>query len=99
VCSTPIADVVSPYGENGLVEIGADAAQFSAKLDLLLKHDRSEWLRRVDGHLQGMSWDRTWSEMSALLEATRHVAGLRARVASAPVQQDGDAVLDGAAYV
>ncbi|MDB6045457.1 MAG: glycosyl transferase [Gammaproteobacteria bacterium] len=99
VCSTPITDVVSPYGENGLVEIGADAAQFSAKLDLLLKHDRSEWLRRVDGHLQGMSWDRTWSEMSALLEATRHVAGLRARVASAPVQQDGDAVLDGAAYV
>jgi glycosyltransferase involved in cell wall biosynthesis len=98
VCSTPITDVVSPYGENGLVEIAADAAQFSAKLDLLLKHDRSEWLRRVDTHLQGMSWDRTWSEMRALIEAARRVAGLR-EGASVRVQEDGHAVSDGAAYV
>jgi len=99
VCSTSITDVVSPYGENGLVEIAADAAQFSAKLDLLLKHDRSEWLRRVDAHLQGMSWDRTWSEMRALIEAARCAAGSRAPDASVLAQEDGHPVLDGAAYV
>jgi UDP-galactopyranose mutase len=69
VCSTPIADVVTPYGDNGLVEIAADAAQFSEKIDLLLKRDGGEWLRGVDAHLRDMSWDRTWSEMRALIES------------------------------
>ena len=68
VCSTPIADVVTPYGLLGLVEIAIDAEQFAAKLDFLnARTDASEWLKRVDEHLRGMSWDDTWSRMWALM--------------------------------
>jgi glycosyltransferase involved in cell wall biosynthesis len=75
VCSTPITDIVSPYGEQGLVEIAADAAGFGDKLDLLLKRGRSEWLQRVDAFLRDMSWDNTWSQMRELVERARLGAG------------------------
>jgi hypothetical protein len=72
VCSTPIADVVTPYGLLGLVEIAVDAASFAAKLDMLNERtDDSEWLERVDDHLGRMSWDDTWSRMWSLMERTR----------------------------
>jgi glycosyltransferase involved in cell wall biosynthesis len=93
VVCTPVADIVSPYGESGLIEIAADAAQFSAKLDLLLARDRAEWLRRVDAYLKGMSWDQTWSQMSALLE------GARAKVRVADGEQASSCVSGGVAYV
>jgi hypothetical protein len=68
VCSTPIADVITPYGLLGLVEIATDAQSFAAKLDFLIaRTDASEWLARVDEHLRGMSWDDTWSRMRALM--------------------------------
>jgi hypothetical protein len=67
VCSTPIRDVVTPYGVQGLVEIASDADEFSQKLDLLLKRRRSEWLARVDRFLDGISWDETWARMQGLI--------------------------------
>jgi hypothetical protein len=71
VCSTPIADVVVPYGELGLVEIATDAAGFSEKLDRMLKQTDGDWQERVDAHLRGMSWDETWSGMGALMEQAK----------------------------
>jgi glycosyltransferase involved in cell wall biosynthesis len=70
VCSTPIADVVTPYGDLGLVEIAASAAEFDVKLDLARKRS-DEWLRRSDDYLRTMSWDDTWSRMSSLMERAR----------------------------
>lgn len=75
VCSTAVADVVSPYGDKGLVEIAADAAEFAAKLDFLLTRDRREWLRQSDQYLAGMSWDKTWKAMELLMSS----AGTHAR--------------------
>jgi glycosyltransferase involved in cell wall biosynthesis len=98
VCSTPITDVVSPYGESGLVEIAADAAQFSAKLDFLLKRDGRDWLQRVDACLKDMSWDRPWSQMSVLSAAVRRVPGITTQDASVRVQEERT-LLEGAAYV
>jgi glycosyltransferase involved in cell wall biosynthesis len=67
VISTPIADVVTPYGELGLVEIGSTAADFSERLGHVLQLDSSDWAGRVDAHLRGISWDDTWSLMRELM--------------------------------
>lgn len=65
VISTPIRDVVSPYGENKLVHIAANAAEFIKHGDAILKKKQSKaWLTKVDAFLAGNSWDRTWSQMA-----------------------------------
>lgn len=71
VISTPIRDVVSPYGKNGLVHIVADADEFIAAAELeLAKKRRTTWRKKVDEFLIGNSWDRTWSQMVRNIEAT-----------------------------
>jgi glycosyltransferase involved in cell wall biosynthesis len=67
VVSTPIADVVSPYGDAGLVAIASDAEGFVRAAETLMTRHRGSWLERVDRHLAGMSWDRTWGAMDTLV--------------------------------
>jgi UDP-galactopyranose mutase len=70
VVSTPIRDVVEPYGRLGLVEIADGAAEFGAAVGRsLAAEDGETWLRRVDEQLAGASWDETWRRMSALIDA------------------------------
>jgi glycosyltransferase involved in cell wall biosynthesis len=71
VISTPITDVIRPYGEKQLVEIAATAEEFVAKAKRLLSTRRPDWLRRVDQHLSLSSWDLTWSDMLARLTKAR----------------------------
>jgi UDP-galactopyranose mutase len=69
VVSTPIRDVVSPYGEMGLVNIADGREAFSSAIEkALAESDRAEWLKRVDLFLSNMSWDETWSRMSGLID-------------------------------
>ncbi|MGI4860081.1 MAG: glycosyltransferase family 1 protein [Janthinobacterium lividum] len=70
VVSTPIVDVVSRYGDTGVVKIAANAAEFETAIEsvLLLKKDKAALLKRVDDVLAGMSWDRTWNEMQMEIE-------------------------------
>lgn len=70
VVSTPIRDVVSPYGQMGLVRIAKDAQEFTAAIDDVLKSAASHkrWLETVDGFLATMSWDETWARMSRLID-------------------------------
>ncbi|HEX2581823.1 MAG TPA: UDP-galactopyranose mutase [Dongiaceae bacterium] len=63
VVSTPIADVVKPYGEKGLVKIADDAPSMISALEKTLDHDRQDWRRDVDEYLRTESWDNTWQEM------------------------------------
>ncbi|MEY2883209.1 MAG: hypothetical protein RL490_933, partial [Pseudomonadota bacterium] len=68
--STPIHDVVEPYGSQGLVEIAATAAGIVAAGDRLLARRAdaaAERQRQVtaDAFLSGGSWDRTWAAMLA----------------------------------
>jgi glycosyltransferase involved in cell wall biosynthesis len=63
VVSTPIQDVVTPYGELGLVKIAADAEEFGVAIDECLKVRDDEWLSRVDRFLAGNSWDATFEGM------------------------------------
>lgn len=68
VVSTPVADVVSEYGSSGLVEIAATAEEAVAKLDVVMRRERTAWLERVDAHLQRSSWSETWQKMEARIE-------------------------------
>lgn len=69
VVSTPIHDVVRPYGERGLVEIAATAEGVVERAEALLRRPRERWLREVDEALAGNSWDDTWSRMDALIRS------------------------------
>lgn len=67
VVSTPIRDVVRPYGEKGFVNIATSPQDFVAKLHAALQQtDDAEWLQRVDQYLAGCSWNLTWQGMAAL---------------------------------
>ena len=69
VISTSIKDVVRPYGELNLVEITDTADDLiRAAEKLLSRSNRSEWLTRVDGFLENISWDKTWAQMSDLID-------------------------------
>jgi UDP-galactopyranose mutase len=71
VVSTPIRDVVRPYGDAGFVRIADGAAEWAAAVEAALAGEDggAAWLERVDAFLAGISWDRTWAEMDALLAA------------------------------
>jgi UDP-galactopyranose mutase len=69
VISTSITDVVRPYGELKLVEIADTPDEFILAAEKILANpSRSEWLARVDAFLQDISWDKTWSQMSELID-------------------------------
>jgi len=69
VISTPIHDVVNPYGAEGLVGIAETAEGFIeiAEHDLLQKTDPL-WLGKVDQYLSTISWDKTWKDMEAHID-------------------------------
>jgi UDP-galactopyranose mutase len=71
VISTPIKDVVRPYGENKLVHIVNNPDEFiDAAEKELAKKRKSSWLKKVDEFLAFNSWDRTWSQMVRSIEVT-----------------------------
>jgi glycosyltransferase involved in cell wall biosynthesis len=67
VVSTPIADVVRPYGDKGLVEIARTPLEVVCKAEGLLTRSKESWLSRVDRHLASGSWDKTWASMHKLM--------------------------------
>ncbi|MGV3516779.1 glycosyltransferase family 1 protein [Luteitalea sp.] len=87
VVSTSIADVVRPYGVNGLARIADTPEAFAAALDDALAEGRggvtssvhapprsAAHLARADAMLAGMSWDRTWQRMQTLIDAVTREA-------------------------
>ncbi len=70
VVSTPITDVVDPYGHLGLVTIADDPRSFVAALEYAMEQGKDPvWRGKVDAFLAGNSWDRTWSRMRELIDA------------------------------
>ena len=67
VVSTPITDVVRPYGEQGLVRIADTPEGFVAAVEAALTDDAEDRIRRADAFLAQLSWDRTWAEMRRLI--------------------------------
>lgn len=70
VISTSIRDVVRPYGEQKLVEIADTHGEFIYAAEKILSQSNdAEWLERVDSFLANVSWDKTWKQMSDLIDA------------------------------
>jgi glycosyltransferase involved in cell wall biosynthesis len=74
VVSTPIRDVVRPYGEKNLVYIAATAEEFVAACEKALKEDRAAKTVEADEFLAGISWDKTWSQMAHLIDESIEAA-------------------------
>jgi hypothetical protein len=72
--STAVVDVVRDYGAHGLVTILQSEDDLVASLRASLEAAPDDWLGRVDTRLAGQSWDRTWSDMSQIIE--RHSDGV-----------------------
>jgi UDP-galactopyranose mutase len=66
--STPITDVVNPYGVQRLVHIAENAKEFICAIEEALKsRNCSKRLAHVDRFLSDMSWDSTWKQMNHLV--------------------------------
>jgi glycosyltransferase involved in cell wall biosynthesis len=69
VISTPIRDVVRPYGDNKVVHIVSNADEFiKAAEKELSKKRKTSWLKKVDDFLLYNSWDRSWGQMVRHIE-------------------------------
>lgn len=63
VVSTPITDVISPYGDSGHVSIVATAEEAVAAIEKALELDRESHFKGVDEYLSQISWDKTFDGM------------------------------------
>lgn len=74
VISTPITDVVNPYGINKLVHIGQTAEEFIIAAELVMSNKKREkWLKEVDAFLDQNSWDLTCERMLELIKETTSI--------------------------
>jgi UDP-galactopyranose mutase len=83
IVSTAIRDVVSPYGECGIVQI-ADQDTFPEAVDRALDTAIEAHHSACDQILERTSWDKTWAEMLEL------ITGALRRATRANVPQKGD---------
>ena len=73
VVSTPIRDVVRPYGDLNLVQIADNAADFGKAIEkALTQREDADWRKRTDDYLATISWDQTWQQMVDLMQARLH---------------------------
>jgi UDP-galactopyranose mutase len=73
VVSTPIRDVVRPYGDEGLVHIAADVAGMEEAISkALAERDDPDRQATVDAFLKQNSWDITWHKMATLIGGAIH---------------------------
>ena len=78
VVSTPIRDVIAPYGELGLVSIAGTPYEFIAAIDKALHESSPARQQLADRFLSQLSWDRTWEDMRGLISAAvEQTASLR----------------------
>lgn len=69
VVSTPIRDVVRPYGDLKLVQIADNAADFGKAIaTALTQRTDADWRQRTDDYLATISWDQTWQAMVDLMQ-------------------------------
>lgn len=68
VVSTPIRDVIRPYGELGLVSIAKTAEEFTHAIrQSLYEGPYPEWREQADAFVGKLSWNETWSAMNKLI--------------------------------
>jgi len=68
VVSTPIRDVVRPYGDLGLVHIASTPEEFVAAIEKAMAEDADGRRAKAGKFLSTISWDKTQGEMQQLIE-------------------------------
>ena len=68
VVSTPIRDVVRPYGDNGLVRIASTPDEFVAAIEKAMNEDLEAHRSRASEFLSTNSWDKTQRAMEDLID-------------------------------
>lgn len=77
VISTPIKDVINPYGVENLVYIAKDAESFIGYgEEELAKTCRKDWMKKVDQFLANESWDNTFEKMNVLINNVKKNNGI-----------------------
>lgn len=72
VVSTPIRDVISGYGDSGVVTIADSPQAFIAGIEAALKSKADvSFNQSADAVLDGMSWDKTCAVMKEQIECLR----------------------------
>ncbi|MDB5060754.1 MAG: glycosyl transferase [Mucilaginibacter sp.] len=69
VISTPIRDVINPYGKNKHVAIGSTAEEFVTAAEYILQTANYDWTE-IDDFLDQNSWDKTCQNMLAMIKKT-----------------------------
>ncbi|MDB5287538.1 MAG: UDP-galactopyranose mutase [Mucilaginibacter sp.] len=70
VISTPIRDVINPYGKNKLVAIGSTAEEFVTAAEYILQTATNYDWTEIDDFLDQNSWDKTCQNMLAMIKKT-----------------------------
>jgi glycosyltransferase involved in cell wall biosynthesis len=71
VVSTPIRDVVKPYGIKKLVHIASTCDEFVEAIEAEFNRENAqEWLKEVDDFLKDVSWDHTCMTMLKHIQGT-----------------------------
>jgi len=79
VVSTPIRDVVRPYGQLGLARIAENADEFINAAEQAMNLSMSmKWQERADEFVRGLSWDSVWGAMDRLIEEVREAKKMSA---------------------
>lgn len=81
--STPVADVMTPYGERGFVRVAPDVDSFVRAIEGALSDGQPRSLREIDDFIAQQSWQATWAKMSALIARAIDGRGANAGFASA----------------
>jgi UDP-galactopyranose mutase len=84
VVSTPIHDVVTGYGNAGLVAIAVTAEDFAKALSNALKPQEDSWRTAVKAKLAEGSWDKTWASMWEQIERVGTRSAMLKRESIAP---------------
>jgi len=90
VVSTPIRDVVRPYGERGFVRIAETPEAFVDAIVAALGDRIDERGAEIDRYLATMSWDRTWADM------WRHVKSINTPAEATAADPQGEIYAAGA---
>lgn len=68
IVSTPIQDVVRPYGEKGLAHIAETPQEFVSAIEMAMNENAEARQRKAKKFLSATSWDKTWQQMNSLIE-------------------------------
>jgi glycosyltransferase involved in cell wall biosynthesis len=79
VVSTRIADVIEPYGRNGLAWIADDPGDFAEAIEEALASDRPARVAHADIYLADHSWQSTWDAMWNHVERAMRSRGSSSR--------------------